>query len=372
MTTRILVPLDGSPRAEQALYPARELALATNGMLILVRSVLTRVFPGTDPTARQVRMVAEAEQYLDDVASRLTNEYIGVETAVTYGDPATMIIDEVRLRQPDFVVMATHGHAGVSRLLYGSVAEEVIAHCPIPVMLVQDCQRHDRTGLNDGLRIIVPLDGSAFAEEALPVAYALARSTGGSVTLVRAVPPLSYGPPYGYSLVVSPASDEVTDEMQQSRLQAAHAYLEGVAKQFPGTTIHVSEGRPETVITQVSERENAALVVMTTHGRTGLPRFVMGSVALATLRRGLAPVLLVRPARLQRAADEPSEAQATIDLNEDQIVLMRTGLRMLGQTIADDQPDLRARVRSLDDELSAAQQKAHSAVDTYDQTRRGA
>jgi nucleotide-binding universal stress UspA family protein len=136
--TTILVPLDGSALAEMALPKATELAEASGATLLLLRAAEAHALPGTDPAEAQVRVVHEAETYLAEVGERLGASGAGkVTTAVWYGPPAAAIIDAAHLRDIDLIVMTTHGRTGISRLLFGSVAESVLRGTRVPILLIR-------------------------------------------------------------------------------------------------------------------------------------------------------------------------------------------------------------------------------------------
>jgi nucleotide-binding universal stress UspA family protein len=190
MYRSIVVPLDGSAAAERALPFAEALARRGGARLLLVQAVNVHAMVGADPTEAQVQALAEARAYLDETAARGAGQGIAVDTAVPYGPPAEEIVAEVRLRGADLVVMTTHGRAGPGRWVYGSVAEGVLAHSPVPVLLLQSWlgERPWRR-LHEKARLLVPLDGSPFAEAALPVAIDFIQQFGGELQLVQAVPP---------------------------------------------------------------------------------------------------------------------------------------------------------------------------------------
>lgn len=299
MAGTILVPLDGSPLAERALPYAELLAQALEARLVLVRAVVAHTFPGVDPTDAQVRAVEEAEAYLAGLAARLAERGLAVETATPYGDAVQEILLEIDLRRADLVVMATHGRSGLGRWVYGSVAAGVLARSPVPVLLVRAWQPSlAAPPIAKQPRLLVPLDGSEFAEEALPVAVRLAERLGGSLVLVQAVPvPMPVAVPGG--VVVPEAFD--LDSAQAE----AHAYLRRVAdrlaREHPGleSQVEVRVGLAADAIVAASRDHHAALVVMATHGRTGVGALLLGSVADAVLRQGSVPLLLVRPAAMR-------------------------------------------------------------------------
>jgi nucleotide-binding universal stress UspA family protein len=135
----LLVPLDGSPLAETALGPALELAAANpDATLVLMRAAEATTLPGRSPIEDQVRVVREAEQYLDAVAARLTRAGAAhVTTSVWYGSAATAITEATDTVKPDVIVMSTHGRSGLGRLFMGSVAESVLRSTHTPVLILR-------------------------------------------------------------------------------------------------------------------------------------------------------------------------------------------------------------------------------------------
>jgi nucleotide-binding universal stress UspA family protein len=134
---RILVPLDGSTLAEAALPDALDLARQAGSTLILLRAVEAHTIVG-DPVDAQVRVVREAERYLEDVAARLRGQGVAkIETSVWYGPAPPSIVDAARLRKADLVVMFSHGRSGVGRLVLGSVAESVLRASTVPILLLR-------------------------------------------------------------------------------------------------------------------------------------------------------------------------------------------------------------------------------------------
>ncbi len=135
----VLVPLDGSELAEAALPKAEELvAMMKEPKLLLLRVAEAHTFPGVDPTEAQVRVVREAEQYLDAIADRLARKGIrNVQTSVWYGASAASIVEAARFYEADLIVMSTHGRSGLGQLILGSVAQSVIHSTTTPILLVR-------------------------------------------------------------------------------------------------------------------------------------------------------------------------------------------------------------------------------------------
>lgn len=287
--SRILVPLDGSLAAEQALPRAADLSRAAGAEIVLVR-----VAPAAEDPEAHVRAVHEATEYLDGVSERLAGQELRVDTSVPYGDAAEWIAEEARLREADLIAMSTHGRSGLGRWIYGSVAEAVLARAPVPVLLIRTWRTEaDPTPSGQAPRLLVPLDGSAFAEKALPVALRLADALGAELALTRAVYPPS--PPLTQEWMVA---SYLAEELQV-REEGARQYLSDVARRLAAkgreTEIDVRVGLPVEVVAEAAEEHNAALIVMTTRGHTGVSRLVLGSVAHAVLLESRKPLVLVRP-----------------------------------------------------------------------------
>src|SRR6185369_14462894 len=141
------------------------------GRLVLVRAALGPPPSGLDWERQQAIAVAEAEEYLEGVARKVATR-VPVATSVPYGHAAHEILESVKQFDADGIVMATHGRTGPSHLVYGSVAEAVLAHGTVPVFLVHGRPGEAAAAPFDppSARILVPLDGSSFSEAAVPVA----------------------------------------------------------------------------------------------------------------------------------------------------------------------------------------------------------
>ena len=307
MATPILVPLDGSELAELALPHAEALGRHIGASLVLVRAVEVSGLPGTDATDAQVRAVDEAESYLARIARLLAQRGVPAETATPYGEAAGRIVEESRLREAGLIVMSTHGRSGLSRWVQGSVAEQVLSKASVPVLMVRAWER-ELSPVGEHPRLLVPLDGSSFAESALPVARDLARRLDGDLVLVHAKPvdqtdlvygtaraPLWHGThstPYMQPFPMAYPVDEALDTGHES-------YLRRVAGELKrdGTVVEIDnrDGDVVEVITDAAREHGAALVVMATSARTGLRRAVLGSIAGEVLRKGATPLVLHRP-----------------------------------------------------------------------------
>jgi len=137
MFKRMLVPLDGSSLAEAVLPQVQDLVKALGAEVFVLRVAAAHVFPGVDPTEKEVDVVQKAEAYVTEVADRLRTAGILVHSSVRYGEAAEEILGHIRDNAIDLVAMSTHGRSGLSRLVMGSVAEQVVRHATVPVLLMR-------------------------------------------------------------------------------------------------------------------------------------------------------------------------------------------------------------------------------------------
>ncbi len=317
MIKRLLIGLDGSTQAESVLPYARSLACACDGEVLLVRAVADDAgperaegeqspprsdvsttgsgwHPGAGLSPRQA--IRDAAAYLDVIGTRLNHDGIACHAIVASGDPADVLLQEAASFNADLIGLGIHGRSALGRWLRGSVAEAVLARSQVPVLLTRpEVPRPDVTSTPRLPSILLPLDGSPLAEAALPWATELSRELSSALHLVRVVAPLTVLPSdalQGIDLA-TPVLAEDLDE------NAARDYLKDIAAglraQGISATYHVWTGSAATGIVEEAERRDASLIVMATHGRTGLARVLMGSVAHQVLYRGHRPLLLVHP-----------------------------------------------------------------------------
>jgi nucleotide-binding universal stress UspA family protein len=341
MLTTVLAPLDGSPLAERVLPFALGLARATGARLLLLRAAQARPRPGGDPRADALDALGEAETYLDGVARRLDAPDLTVDTAAPYGDAAQAVVDEAARRRVDLIAMSTHGRSGVGRWLFGSVADHVLRHAAAPVLLVPTAAVC-RWPADAARRILVPLDGSALAPAALGPAADLARLLDGELLLTQVVVPPQYAMQVAAEPYVLPDVDE------EAELAAARRDLEAAAEPLRRAGLAVATqalvGWPATEIAATARAGGAALIAMATHGRGGLARLALGSVAVGTLQQAGVPVLLVRPAALG-PAEAPGGAAALALTGAERDLLARGLVALLDGETPD--PAIRALLARL-------------------------
>lgn len=339
MLKTILLPLDGSPLAERALTYATVLARQSDAKIALVEAVRAHTFPGVDPSDAQVELTSQAQAYLQSAADRLAADGVEAEVHVCYDDPVHAILGAASRQRADLIVMSTHGRGGLSRMLYGSVADQILRRATIPVLLVPSIVEHAWPA-NGPLSLLIPLDGSELAAEALQSACLLTDLFGARLTLLRAIQPIPY-PLYGDGYAYVPFDEE-------AEVTEAQRYLDDQATRLAGDGVRAETevvlGEPARVIGEVAREKDVDVVVMATHGHGGLSRVILGSVATATLRHTTAPLLLVRPAAVHAAespATHPEPASAatsgqagdsvlTVQLTSTELELIEHSLRALG------------------------------------------
>ncbi len=294
----ILVPLDGSPLAERALPYADALARATGASLTLMTAIehdqdgmLARLPALRERLEHGAR--DQAAQYLERSAALLRAWGRTVSTLITGGRPAEEILDAAERLDAALIAMATHGRGGLQRWLVGSVADKVMRLSPRPTLLVRPAEEQGPLQPLTLSRLMVPLDGSPLAEQALTPAVEVAHGAGARLLLVRVEP---------WVATTLAATGEAAalvnvDELETAVAREAEQYLADVRGRLPAdlpVETAVLRGFPALELIAYAERERVDLTVMSTHGRGGLERLVLGSTADRLVRAGL-PCLLVRP-----------------------------------------------------------------------------
>lgn len=296
MYRKMLVPLDGSDLAELALPYAEELAGKLGAEVILAEAVNTP--KEAQDIALQVYLqgvaTATAQNVMKHVPKLGTPE-IRTRTEILVGNPAEALLDYAEKQSVDLIVMATHGRTGIRRWALGSVATKIATAADCPVVLIRARgARKDVREKGAIRRILVPLDGSKAGEKIIPYVRELIARLKAEVTLFQAIQPLYNAVATTDGIVYVP----YTPEEMKSFVTAAEDYLGGASAAFQPLGVLVQKkvtlGDPAEEIIRFADEIGADLVAMATHGRTGIHRWMVGSVADKVLHAGNTPLFLVR------------------------------------------------------------------------------
>jgi nucleotide-binding universal stress UspA family protein len=321
MYKRILVPLDGSARAERSIPFAAHIARVTDGTVILVRiATLPFTYSPYLSSATYADEVIEAdisevEKYLNGLAS--SEPLVGIKTIIqaTLGSAAPEILSTANSYNVDLIVMTSQGRTGMKRWMLGSVAQKIARYCTVPVLVL-----HEKGPLPIGphrdtrpLRALVPLDGSPLAKAAIePAAQlvsAIAAPGEGSLHLMRVIKPPTT---QELRMTNDPGSSQ---SLVANKLHKAKTYLSSIAEQLHDGplarlnlsitwSVTVAQDVAHTIIQMAENGEDAEgagafgrcdLIAIATHGRGGLQHWVMGSITERVLGATKLPILIVRP-----------------------------------------------------------------------------
>lgn len=302
----ILVPLDGSELAEKALLPAAQLAGVMAQQvgpeelpvkLTLLRVASSLPLMAADPVLYEemIRMgIEEAQSYLNMTAESVSAGDAVVETKVASGSPADAIVYFVEENDVDLIVMSSHGRTGSKRWVYGSVAEKVMHHAPCATVIIR---AHVSVQMFQNQKILVPLDGSVLAERALEPALALAANLKSDIFLIRVVP--SHAPIVPDFL--SPSGERVStaiSEVADLERMEAEAYLQRIYVTHDNGRmffdVKSSDDDVADVIVSYAEEQNVDLIIISSHGRSGIGRWLHGSVAEKVLRGANCATMIIR------------------------------------------------------------------------------
>lgn len=335
MLSTILVPLDGSALSERAIPYAEALARPRGARLVFMRAVLTANASTPGAFSYNWALRDQAQEYLSSFVGEARARGLNAEPLVWDDEAGRAISKAAAAEGADMIVMSIHGRSGLARVVWGSVANRVLRRAAAPILLVpRNADAHSFR--NGSTRVLVPLDGSFLAEQAIAPARELARALGAEMVLVRAVDPNTW-------MMADdswPVYDSTLAEVLDSQVQNAQSYLQGVAATIaePGLPVRtdVVQDRAAPALRRAAREHQASAIVMATHGRSGVNRLLMGSVTDAVLRSAHVPVLVVRPAavRLEHEAmsvrrPPPPERTLTLSMSGEELGLTKEALRHL-------------------------------------------
>lgn len=300
MFTRILLPLDGTARSEEALRYARELAHTSDAHLYLLH-VDEPDKPSTDELSTTHKM--------ERIANALHEEQIVAQVISDTGSVAPAITATVDQDAIELIVLAPESRTLLNGMRHPSVTAQVFAQSTVPVLIAPNGTQASAKLLEFGdAQVIVPLDGSPRAEKALPLALRLAREYHRALLLAHVIPPARVFTAGVDAYALMPDTTEADQRI------AAH-YLSEVRTRLVSTEaipIHtmVLEGAAAPALLALAETKQGSLIVMSTHGRTGLTRLVLGSVALELARKTPIPMIVIPTVTVDHADAETAAAHA--------------------------------------------------------------
>ena len=297
MFSQMLIPLDGSTVSEQVLPYARSLArklhLPVELLAVLDVVGLAASIPAEDKRDAE-SLIAHTWRSSAAFLEKTSRTFPGVLVTCTVekGRPSEVVLDKAATDTGTLIGMATHGRSGIDRWLLGSVAEKVLRGTKNPLLLVRAVKGGESDGEAILKRVIVPLDGSPLAEKALPHAMVLAKTMDAEALLVRA---------YTLTQIISTYDDYIPDWNKLDAMSKGETirYLDQKVRELKqnGPT-HISplalEGEAAEQIIDLAKGTANSLVVMCSHGRSGVGRWVLGSVAERVARHSVGPILIIR------------------------------------------------------------------------------
>ena len=286
---RVLVPLDGSELAERAIPYARTIAKTKGSELVLF----------TVSIASVEQLDRPMKAYLELNAKELQSQGIKASVAIAYGNVADEIVSFADKNNIDLIIISTHGYSGIKRWVLGSVAGKVLYGTCVQVLLTKS--KSPKVSQVELKKLLLPLDGSPFAEAPIPFIEELTKGTKTEIVLTTVCePPLV--PSYG-DRPINPAWKKHRDELWAETQKQASEYLNKVKTKLEKHGMKVKSqviqgdlGKVAESIMQAAQKEKVDLIAMTTHGRSGVSRWVYGGVANRIVEESLQPVLLIRPA----------------------------------------------------------------------------
>src|SRR4030043_1212519 len=285
---RMLVPLDGSELAERAIPYAKTIAKTKGSELILF----------TVSIAAVEQLDRPMKAYLEHNANALQSQGIKASIAIAYGNVADAIVSFADKSNIDLIIISTHGYSGIKRWVLGSVARKVLYGTCVQVLLTKS--KSPKVSQGELKKLLLPLDGSPFAEAPITFIEELTKGTKTEIALTTVCePPLV--PSYG-DRPINPTWKKHRDALWAETRKRASEYLNKVKTKLEKQGVIVKSqvipgdlGRVGESIIQAAQKEKVDLIVMTTHGRSGVSRWVYGGVANRIVEQSAQPVLLIRP-----------------------------------------------------------------------------
>lgn len=311
---QILLPTDFSHYALHAMNYAMAFAKHFDAKLHFAHVIDSALFhiggsqgvwlTETDAERVYISMVDHAENRLEALVQEAEDAGISAERHVVRGNPPHALGELAKDLRCRLVIMATHGRSGVEHFVFGSVAEKVIRESSIPVLCIKHPEHEFVKGIDNKLelkRILFPTDFSQLSAEGLPFAVDLARSFGATLTIVYANELSVMLPEYLPEMAMSTTLDIATGA-QRSLDEMKASITDVPVETILRTGVHHRE------IIAAAEETGADLIVLPTHGRSGMNHALFGSVAERVVRSAKCPVLTIRPKAFKEVTGEKPAA----------------------------------------------------------------
>jgi nucleotide-binding universal stress UspA family protein len=281
MFKRLLVPLDGSKPAESVLPVALFFAEKFGATILLLHAIEESARVSVHGE-RHLSKPAEAEEYLSEIAVRMTRPNVNISKhvhTVEQDNVARCIIEHAVEHEADMIVLCAHGSGGWRDRLVGNIAQQVISRGVTPVLFVRPSETAESKAY-ECRKILLPLDGTPQHEPALPIATEIARASSAALRLVNVVPTVSTlsAERAGSGMLLPNAMSEILELAQRGAVEYLQEVMRQLATEQVSVTSEVARGEIAPAILDAAKRAAADLIVLATHGRTTMDAFWSGSV----------------------------------------------------------------------------------------------
>lgn len=292
MFNNILVPLDGSKLSEASLIPAAFLAEHLHSRVTLLH-VIEQDPPSEIHKERHLTRPDEAEAYLKVVAKSAFPTTVRVETHVhtaAVSDVARSIVEHAPELKPDLIVIGTHGHGGVHDLLYGNIAQQVLATGTIPLLVIKT-----RIPSFELKKILIPLDPDSMHDDSLGVAESLAKGFMAELYLLSIIPTLSTldGEQAAIGDLLPVTTQAYLDLNAENAQKDIQIHIDALHKGHLGAIAEVARGDPASSIVTAAQESGADMIILSTHRKVGMSAFWARSVAPKVAQKTKTPLLLI-------------------------------------------------------------------------------
>jgi nucleotide-binding universal stress UspA family protein len=295
---QVLYPTDFSPNAEYARAYAAAFAKTFGGRVHVAHVVDVGVASGGAFGLRDADLLPlldamdeRAKAQLESIENQLKLDGVDVVTHIQRGTPADTLVNMIEKHGCTLMVVSTHGRRGFDRLVFGSVAERLLRLSPVPVLSIKHPEHEFVRGLNGNLeikKILYPTDFSPFSEKGLPFAVSICREFGAALTLTYV-----HEYPIGATELVPEGAAAVNAEMEKTARDLLSQWKSRITEVPVETELRM--GSPYREVSEMVKEQEFDLVVMPTHGRSGVAHMFLGSVAERIARHAPCPVLTIRP-----------------------------------------------------------------------------